>query len=266
MSNQDHEDKINIEIEDLDGETRQTPSKRSNRIEVDLNEEDIHDYPPQTQRHRPSYDRAMLGQTAHYQEPIRRQEEKSRDNYGIDRDQATGRKPGQHNRNQRKVSPRFDGINANINEDGFYEYDKAELGPRFLAFLVDSIIAFIPVIAGYLFYMMMSFSSTSYAGLIIGPILLFIGIIWFWFYMLIRDGLGKGQSYGKKVFGLMTVRLEDNQPCTKANSLMRNIIGICLSGIDLLYGAVHEKGQRIGDIQLKTQVIQTHEYNTCEEV
>jgi uncharacterized RDD family membrane protein YckC len=250
MSNEDRNDIINIDLEDLDSEPRQVNNGHSNRIEIDLDAEDLNAGPPLTQYSRPSYDRAQIGQTAHYQEPIRQQHD-------------TGRGNDWSNSSRAKASTRSARSGPRVNRDGFYEYEKAANGSRFIAFLVDCIIAFLPVAAGYLVFFI-SLRSLLYTGnsfgYIIGVVLMLIGILWSWCYLLIRDGLGKGQSIGKKLFGLMTIRLEDNQPCTKANSMMRNLIAISLSVIDLLYGAVHNKGQRIGDVQLKTQVIHVKDY------
>ena len=103
---------------------------------------------------------------------------------------------------------------------------------------------------------------------------LLIGFGWALLYSLLRDGFGQGQSIGKKASGLMVVRLKDNLPCTKKDSLIRNIVavglGILLGWIPVLnffagfaepiIAIIHQKGMRLGDIVAKTQVIVKNEY------
>lgn len=145
---------------------------------------------------------------------------------------------------------------------GSVEYPKAGLGYRVLAQLVDGVITYLPLIIAFIIYTR-TLTGMLYGSMgpyLISIFLLLAGVFWTWFYLLVRDGLGQGQSIGKKIFGLMVVRLEDNQPCTKANSAIRNLYAIALSFIDIIIAMIHEKGQRYGDSRLNTQVIEKQDY------
>lgn len=145
---------------------------------------------------------------------------------------------------------------------GSVVYPKAGLGYRVLAQLVDGVITYLPVVIAFIIYTR-TLTAMLYGSMgpyLISIFLLLAGVFWTWFYLLVRDGLGQGQSIGKKIFGLMVVRLEDNQPCTKANSAIRNLYAIALSFIDIIIAMIHEKGQRYGDSRLNTQVIEKQEY------
>jgi len=83
-----------------------------------------------------------------------------------------------------------------------------------------------------------------------------LGFAWAFGYTLLRDGMGSGQSMGKKMFKLMVVRLEDHQRCTKGNSAVRNLIGGVLGFIDIIVALVGQKGQRVGDKLVNTQVVE----------
>lgn len=89
-----------------------------------------------------------------------------------------------------------------------------------------------------------------------------------------RKEVGRGQSWGKKMCGLMVVRLSDNRPCTKGGSFVRNIIGFIIAlvvaiipvvgfiggWIDPIIALIHARGQRLGDMVAKTQVIEKNLY------
>lgn len=149
-------------------------------------------------------------------------------------------------------------------------YAKAPLGKRILAYIIDVVIASVPMMILYFVFLLLNLVQT---GLVASfnlfllflevehpYVLLMIGYGWPFLYMFLRDGLGEGQSLGKRTVGLMVVRLSGNQPCSKVNSLVRNIIGSILSVIDILVALIHNKGKRIGDMLVSTQVIDKSEY------
>lgn len=145
-------------------------------------------------------------------------------------------------------------------------YAKASLGRRFLAYLLDSFIASVPgSLIGIVVAIAFAVTADS-AGdppalvilLAVGGML--VGAGWAILYALLRDGFGQGQSWGKKAFKLMVVRLEDGQPCSKRASAVRNLIGSFLGFIDLIVALVQEKGQRVGDMLTNTQVIDVAAY------
>ena len=172
-------------------------------------------------------------------------------------------------------------------------YSKAGLGKRFIAFLVDAVIAslglffVLPVLLvrvislagsrtfeyGY-YYSNFRFNHSYFpgnfpVGLFVGiGFLLLLGSIWAVTYHLIKDGFGRGQSLGKRFAGLMVVQLDNNQPCGFGSSFLRNLAHLFLNVIpgigffiEPLVLVLHEKGQRLGDLLSRTQVIDIREYH-----
>ncbi len=104
-------------------------------------------------------------------------------------------------------------------------------------------------------------------------IILAIGLasVWGLLYTLLKDGLGRGQSLGKRLTGLMVVKLENSEPCTFGVSALRNLtlilqnlvphVGFLIEPIVTL---VHERGQRLGDLLANTQVIEVEQYRGPE--
>lgn len=166
-------------------------------------------------------------------------------------------------------------------------YPKAGLGKRFVAWLVDGIIAILGFIlliplAGmaysygpvtvsdsysYSYYYSYSYSISPFpvAGLVLLALLVTLG--WYLFYTLFKDGFGRGQSPGKRLAGLMVVRLDLNAPCNYAASALRNLIkfGLFLVPtvgwiIEPVVVLAHDKGQRLGDLAANTQVVEIEQY------
>lgn len=138
---------------------------------------------------------------------------------------------------------------------------KARMGPRILAYLVEGVIASIPImilgcIAGVVTGPQLA-AAEEPSGLVWGLIALagLVGFGWSILYTLVRDCLGQGQSLGKRTTKLMVVRLEDGRPCTMGNSIVRNVIGAFLGIIDIIVALLNENGQRVGDMLVKTQVV-----------
>lgn len=170
-------------------------------------------------------------------------------------------------------------------------YSKAGLGKRFIAFLVDTVVAslglfiFFPVfivrivsMAGsrtfeYGYYSNFRFNHNYFpanfpVGFFLGVgFFLLLGAAWAITYHLIKDGFGQGQSLGKRFAGLMVVQLDNDQPCNFGSSFLRNVAHLFLNVIpgigffvEPLVLVLHEKGQRLGDLLGRTQVIDVREY------
>lgn len=45
-------------------------------------------------------------------------------------------------------------------------------------------------------------------------------------YMLIKDGIGEGQSFGKKIMRIKVIKVNDLSNCTMGVSVIRNLRGI----------------------------------------
>lgn len=152
-------------------------------------------------------------------------------------------------------------------------YPKAGLGSRFVAWVVDGIIAtvgifllipfalavyrFTPVQYGF------GHSVPLFPRVGLALLVLLLALSWYLIFTLFKDGMGRGQSPGKRLTGLMVVRLDLNSPCSYSASALRNLIKLLLFLfptigwlVEPIIALVHEKGQRLGDLVAKTQVIE----------
>jgi uncharacterized RDD family membrane protein YckC len=158
-------------------------------------------------------------------------------------------------------------------QSGIPIYNKADLGKRFLAYLLDGLIMlllFIPSIAlffevfiSYFTYGYNSIDNLNPSKLVFGCIFFFIPFI----YALIKDGLGNGQSYGKRALNLMVINVNSNNPCSKSNSAGRNIMFSIFSGvpyigylIEVIMVFANPEGRKLSDLVAGTQVIDVNEY------
>ncbi|UMZ73662.1 RDD family protein [Natranaerofaba carboxydovora] len=178
--------------------------------------------------------------------------------------------------------PGFGGDVMSGSGDFAYDYPKASMGKRILGYIVDGIVAMVPLIILIPIALMPIYRYIASDGWItpsgfewaLGIIGIIIGFGWSIVYSFVRDGLKNGQSYGKRAAGLMVVRLTDNKPCNKVDSFKRNVvaavIGAVLSWIpglnmiasfaEPLVAAIDKKGLRLGDRFAKTQVILKEDY------
>lgn len=167
-------------------------------------------------------------------------------------------------------------INYPINKS---EYKKASSGLRFIAYLLDSVIILILSIPSFIFiitgivtnfnngnciYEYNEFNLQNLNTFILGLILLIFPLI----YEFIKDGLGKGQSLGKRAVGLMVVNINDNTPCSIASSILRKIVWTAISLFPAFGWLVEpimilatEDGRRLGDLAAGTMVIEKRYYN-----
>ena len=164
-------------------------------------------------------------------------------------------------------------------------YPRAPWGKRALAFFIDSLIAglmttilfalLIYVMSMYLTYQQPQFlEGASEAMFYIYIAITILSFFWLMVYSLVRDGIYRGQSVGKLIFGLMVIHIGKNQPCNFIGSVLRNLPGLAavLISIPLVYcgflilliepvaALIHEKGFRLGDRWAKTQVIEKKLY------
>ena len=135
-------------------------------------------------------------------------------------------------------------------------YPKAGFGSRSLAYLVDALIGGVPMVPGFIFLGMNMD--------IIGWMLLCIAGCWAFFYSFCKDGFAGGQSYGKKMNGLMVVSLNSNQPCTMGKSALRALSWYIpyVALVEIVMVLATDKGQRLGDKFASTQVIEVSQYKS----
>jgi uncharacterized RDD family membrane protein YckC len=150
------------------------------------------------------------------------------------------------------------------------KYPKASLGNRFLAALLDGLISTVLSIPAILFFVIAMEKIDSYDNDGAGW-LIFIAILFYLIpviYGFIKDGLGQGQSWGKRPLDLMVVNLDNNAPCNKGKSFLRNFISTLLAIIPCI-GCLIEPimvlatndGRKLGDKAANTQVIEKKYYN-----
>lgn len=95
------------------------------------------------------------------------------------------------------------------------KYLKASLGHRFLAALLDALISLGLSIPAIIFYVLGMAKVDSYYNEEEAVGLFFIAFLFYLIplvYNFIKDGLGQGQSWGKKGLDLMVVNLDNNTP------------------------------------------------------
>ncbi|MGE5683478.1 MAG: RDD family protein [Bacillota bacterium] len=166
--------------------------------------------------------------------------------------------------------------------NGLYEYPKAPLGKRFAAYLIDGLILFalsLPSIVLFSIGALMNpdpdaFENGDFSGInIVG------GMVWLWglflliipsIYYFIKDGLKNGQSYGKRMFGLMVIDIQKNLPCSKGKSAFRNLISslivampfinILTFWIEPIMVLVRTDGKKAADMVASCQVIDAGDY------
>jgi len=125
----------------------------------------------------------------------------------------------------------------------------ASFGNRFLGQFIDGLIPVL-VIAGIAVIFAIT-GVTETLALVAG--LLAIGF-WF-FYLLFADGLGEGQSFGKRIVKTRVIDMKTGEPCTFWQSFLRNVFSI-LGIIDWIFLFFDEKRQRLGDKVAGTVVVE----------
>jgi uncharacterized RDD family membrane protein YckC len=73
-------------------------------------------------------------------------------------------------------------------------------------------------------------------------------------YLLLADGLPRGQSVGKRVFDIAVIDQRTRQPCTYGQSLLRNLLLSFLGIFDWIF-IFGQMRQRLGDKAARTIVV-----------
>jgi uncharacterized RDD family membrane protein YckC len=102
------------------------------------------------------------------------------------------------------------------------DFHKANVGNRFMAYIIDATICTLLTLPTVFFYMMADVSNTSTPStyLILAGLSYFIPLT----YLFVKDGMGEGQSWGKKIMKLKVVHASDMSKCTVATSALRSLI------------------------------------------
>lgn len=145
------------------------------------------------------------------------------------------------------------------------KYEKAGLGSRFVASVVDFLFYFLLMIPAIVFFCLGLDSANSYSHhveAIIFFILAFVAYLMPFIYSFIKDGLFQGQSIGKKVVNIKVIKIEDSSNCTKGTSAIRALIGglLCLIPycgwlIEPIVVLCSSDGRRLADKAAGTMVV-----------
>lgn len=129
----------------------------------------------------------------------------------------------------------------------FAPYMNAGIGSRWLAQLVDNIIALVILILSALV-----FSRFMGAG-----ITTFVTMASYIGYILFNDALSNGQSFGKKLLKIRVIDRDTGNPCSPSQSFLRNITAFIpiVNLIDVLMLLFGENSFRLGDRIAKTAVV-----------
>jgi uncharacterized RDD family membrane protein YckC len=147
---------------------------------------------------------------------------------------------------------------------GEWRYPKGRLGARFLAYIIDVLVATVPaiIVSGIGFVMTPRRGFSPLAGVAV-----LLGMAWVVYYSFTKDGWRGGQSVGKRAVDLMVVDVKTNQPCTIGESALRALILFLLNLIpglgwliEPIVAIASENGRRLGDLAAGTQVIDTSAY------
>lgn len=140
-------------------------------------------------------------------------------------------------------------------------YAKAPLGSRFLAVLVDGLIATALLPAGVI---LVAASVNSEDTPVLGLILLAVGGLWQVAYMLGRDISGAG--WGKRLSGLVVVATNTGGIAHGGSTVLRQVVFYALNLIPVIGSLVEpvmvlvdKDGRRVGDKAAKTQVVRASE-------
>jgi uncharacterized RDD family membrane protein YckC len=146
-------------------------------------------------------------------------------------------------------------------------YERAPLGPRLGALLIDIVVGFGAFVPGAAL-VAMGTAAEDEGMMVAGGLTLLLGFLWALYYGFTKDG-ATGQSIGKRRMGLMVVHLPTARPCTRGQSAVRALV-MLLSGlvpgigwlIEPVAVLVVRDGRRIGDHAADTHVIAVADYAT----
>ena len=164
---------------------------------------------------------------------------------------------------------RIEGQHYSKKSDTNASFEKASLGSRFLASLLDGLISgvlAIPAIVLYTFGLSNVTHNYGYdEDYSKNSAYFFLAFVLYLFpltYAFIKDGLGNGQSWGKKAMGLRIVKVENNSKCTKGASALRALVSTLVSMIPLVGWIIEpivvlttSDGRRLADKAAGTMVV-----------
>jgi uncharacterized RDD family membrane protein YckC len=149
-------------------------------------------------------------------------------------------------------------------------YPKASLSNRFIAMLLDGLIALglaLPAICCFILGAIGMEHNKLGQNFILLMGIGFLLIILPFVYMFIKDGLNRGQSYGKRAMDLMVVDLGTYQPCDKGKSAVRQLVSMLVGFIPLVGSFIEpimvlatDDGRKLSDKAANTQVVNIQDF------
>ncbi|MGL5269333.1 MAG: RDD family protein [Selenomonadaceae bacterium] len=127
-------------------------------------------------------------------------------------------------------------------------YTKTRAQDRIVAYLIDLVIAGLPLLLYLMVYGTGDGTETSLAANAF--------LIWGLLYLTTKDAFG-GRSFGKRYIGLIVLQRNDNAPCSIIKSVIRNLLVQIPLEVLLLFSG---DGRRMGDTVTNTQVVRMDEY------
>ena len=120
----------------------------------------------------------------------------------------------------------------------------ASLGDRFIAQILDGIVAFVLLIIPIAVFG----GSSGFGGM--------VALVVYILYLLLQDALPNGQSIGKRFTKIAVINKTSKKPCSIFRSINRNAFLVFLGVIDILFLGSRYR-QRLGDIVADTIVVRT---------
>jgi uncharacterized RDD family membrane protein YckC len=143
--------------------------------------------------------------------------------------------------------------NGRCDECGYMKFptlaELASVGERLAAQILDFVVVVVVISVAGLLTAVLSSLSIDLDGVVV-----FIGFLVAFLYILLADGLKGGQSYGKRLVKIAVIDLESRNPCTFGQSLVRNLFLSLLGIFDWIF-ILFGKRQRLGDMLANTVVI-----------
>lgn len=155
----------------------------------------------------------------------------------------------------------FEQLSVETPEQISINYQKAGIGSRFYAALLDTIILFLILLLGfYVNQGMLEYLSQIFGNWLgaIGGIIVFA---MFWGYYMIFEITTNGQSPGKYALGLRVIK-DGGYPISFSDSAIRNLVRLAdffpsFYGVGLIVMLFSPNWQRLGDLAAGTLVVKT---------
>jgi uncharacterized RDD family membrane protein YckC len=132
--------------------------------------------------------------------------------------------------------------------EGDTQHRLAGLGPRLIAQILDSVLGFMPLIVFAVLAFLLGLDDVFKGWMVI------LGGVFVLVYLVFQDGMGRGQSWGKRMQSIAVVDQRTGEPCRYGQSLVRNLSLIVLNVVDCVF-VFGRTRQRLGDIIAKTLVV-----------